>query len=167
MTADLEFRRAVEADWPRIWPIFAAVVAGGDTYTYPPDITETEACDEWLHVDEARTITYVAVLDGDVVGTALLKPNFGGLGDHIANAGWMVAPSAAGRGVGRRFADHVVDEARRLGFTGMQFNAVVASNENALGLWRSMGFAEVGRVPGAFRHRVDGPTDLVIMFREL
>ena len=58
----------------------------------------------------------------------------------------MIAPNAAGRGIGRWFANFVIDEARSLGFTGMQFNAVVASNEPALRLWRSLRFDEVGRI---------------------
>ncbi|NNE10852.1 MAG: GNAT family N-acetyltransferase [Ilumatobacter sp.] len=161
------FRRAVEADWPSVWRVFHSVVAGGDTYTYPPELTEGAARSEWLHVGEDRTVTFVAELDGEIVGTALLKPNLGGLGDHVANAGWMIAPEAAGRGVGRHFAEHVLDEARRLGFTGMQFNAVVATNDRALRLWRSLDFDEVGRVPGAFRHRTEGFVDLVIMHRSL
>ena len=49
----------------------------------------------------------------------------------------------------------------------MQFNFVVASNERAVRLWQSLGFAFVGRLPGAFRHPRLGPTDALMMFREL
>jgi L-amino acid N-acyltransferase YncA len=165
--ADLEVRAASTADWPDIWSIFRAVVATGDTYAYPPDIAEDDARAAWLHVDEGRTVTYVALVDGAVVGTALLKPNLPGLGDHVANAGWMVAPDRAGRGLGRAFASAVIDEARALGFRAMQFNAVVATNARALALWRSLGFEIVGTVPGAFRHVVHGPVDLHVMHRSL
>lgn len=164
---DPQFRRADETDWPAVWQVFASVVAGGDTYTYPPDIDELDARADWFHVDEQRTITYVAELDGAVVGTAILEPNLGGLGDHVAHAGWMIAPEAAGRGIGRLFAEFVLDEARRLGFVAMQFNAVVATNERALRLWRTLGFDEVGRIPQAFRHRTAGLVDLVVMHRLL
>jgi GNAT superfamily N-acetyltransferase len=79
----------------------------------------------------------------------------------------MVAPEAAGRGIGRSFAEHVIDEARHLGFTGMQFNAVVATNTRAIALWASMGFDIVGTVPDAFRHTTQGPTAIHIMYRSL
>lgn len=167
MSSDVTFRRAVEADWPAVWRVFRRVVASGDTYAYQPEITDVEARAAWWHVDEERTVTFVAEVDGAVVGTALLKPNLPGLGDHVANAGWMIDPDAAGRGVGRAFAEHVIAEAQGLGFVGMQFNAVVATNDRALGLWRSLGFDIVGTVPGGFRHRRHGPTDLHIMFRSL
>ncbi len=159
----LEVRAATPADWPAIWSVFRAVVATGDTYTYPPDITEGAAKTAWLHDGTGRTVTYVALVGDDVIGTALLKPNQPGLGDHVANAGWMIAPAHAGRGHGRAFADVVIAEARRLGFEAMQFNAVVASNERAVNLWTSLGFEVVGTVPGAFRHSTGGRTDLLIM----
>ena len=38
--------------------------------------------------------------------------------------------------------------ARERGYTAMQFNFVVASNEGAVRLWQQHGFAIVGRVPG-------------------
>jgi ribosomal protein S18 acetylase RimI-like enzyme len=49
----------------------------------------------------------------------------------------------------------------------MQFNFVATSNEGAVRLWRRHGFAIVGRVPGAFRHRRRGPTDVLVMHRFL
>jgi hypothetical protein len=49
----------------------------------------------------------------------------------------------------------------------MQFNAVVASNETAVALWKSLGFDVIGTAPRAFR-RGDGElVDLHIMHRML
>ena len=75
----------------------------------------------------------------------------------------QVAP----RMVARAMCGHSLDEARRHGFTAMQFNFVVSTNDAAIALWRSMGFAEVGRLPGAFRHPVQGPVDALVMFQAL
>ena len=61
----------------------------------------------------------------------------------------------------------VIDEARDLGYLGMQFNAVVASNTRALRLWQSMGFEIVGTVPDAFRHSTDGLTPIHVMHLKL
>ena len=163
----LAFRRASPADWATIRPIFRAVVAAGETYPYPPDISETDAEALWMEDGHNRRFTYVAELDGIVVGTAYLKPNLIGLGDHVANAGWMIDPLAIGRGIGRRFASYVLNEARSLGFAGMQFNAVVATNKRSISLWESMGFDIVGTVPDAFRHATEGPTAIHIMYRDL
>jgi len=89
----------------------------------------------------------VAEADGVVVATAYLKPNQPGFGDHIANAGWMVDRTVRGRGVGRQFAEFVLEEARRIGYLGMQFNSVVSTNKAAIALWESIGFQIVGTIP--------------------
>ncbi len=49
----------------------------------------------------------------------------------------------------------------------MQFNFVVASNEGAVALWKSLGFEVVGRVPRAFRHPALGLVDALVMYRAL
>jgi L-amino acid N-acyltransferase YncA len=164
---DLRFSMATNHDWPAIWEVFREVVASGDTYMFSPAINEADARTAWMPDGTPRRVTYVAWLDGVIMGTALLKPNANGLGDHVANAGWMVAPTASGGGVGRRFAQYVLDEARGMGFRAMQFNAVVATNKRAIGLWKSMGFEIVGTVPDAFRHATHGLTAIHIMYRTL
>jgi L-amino acid N-acyltransferase YncA len=162
-----KFRRGFASDWPDIWLIFHAVVSAGDTYPYPPDISESDARATWLSNRATRRITYVVEVDDVIVGTAYLRPNQVGLGDHVANAGWMIAPAASGHGIGRLFALYILEEAARLGYRAMQFNAVVATNERALRLWTSMGFEIVGTVPDAFRHATNGPTDIHIMYKQL
>jgi ribosomal protein S18 acetylase RimI-like enzyme len=49
----------------------------------------------------------------------------------------------------------------------MQFNAVVSTNVRAVALWQRLGFAIVGTVPRAFRHRELGHVDLHVMHRFL
>jgi len=49
----------------------------------------------------------------------------------------------------------------------MQFNFVISSNGAAVHLWQDLGFATVGRLPGAFRHPKLGFVDALVMFREL
>ena len=163
----ITFRRATDDDWDAIWPIFRSVVEAGDTYPYPPDIGEVDAQDLWLPEPGRRQVTFVAELDGAIVATAYVRPNMIGLGNHVANAGWMVDHTMRGRHIGRRFAEYVLSEARELGFVGMQFNAVVATNAPSIALWESLGFDRVGTVPGAFRHATEGPTAIHIMYRDL
>ena len=49
----------------------------------------------------------------------------------------------------------------------MQFNAVVETNERAVGLWRSLGFETIGTVPEAFRLPDGSLTGLHVMHRRL
>lgn len=109
---------------------------------------------------------FVAELRDEVVGTAYVRANMTGLGDHVCNAGWMVHPDHQGKGVGRPFAEYVIGQARQAGYRAMQFNAVVATNP-AVELWESLGFEIVGTVPDAFRHAEHGLTPVHIMYRQL
>ncbi|MGH3993527.1 MAG: GNAT family N-acetyltransferase, partial [Pseudonocardiaceae bacterium] len=117
----MRLRRATSEDWPRIWPIWHRVVAAGDTYMWLPGTDEPTARALWMQPPPA--VVYVAEAAGTVTGTAVLKPNHTGLGDHVANASFMVDPDRAGRGIGRRLAEHVLAEARAAGYRAMQFNA--------------------------------------------
>ncbi|MEP6788706.1 MAG: GNAT family N-acetyltransferase [Acidobacteriota bacterium] len=159
-----EIRKAEVNDKPAVWQIIKAVIAGGDTYVYPPDSTEDEMTAYWFSPERH---TYVADLDGEVVGTFWLKPNQPGLGSHVANAAYMVSPQASGKGIGRQMAEFSLDEARKLGFSAMQFNFVVKSNTVAVKLWQSIGFEIIGEIPDAFNHSRNGLTNAYIMYRKL
>lgn len=161
------FRRATEADWPSIWSIFREVVAGGDTYPYSPTTTVDEARAQWMNDESIGRVTLVAEVEGKVVGTSYIKPNAVGLMSHIANAGWMISSEARGQGLGRRFAEWTLAEAKALGFTHMQFNAVVSTNTRAVALWQSLGFEIIGSLPDAFHHTTRGPVAVHIMYRQL
>jgi L-amino acid N-acyltransferase YncA len=160
----MNVREATQADWPGIWEIFQVVVGAGDTYSYAPDTSESEARRLWF---TAPAKTYVAVDDGAIVGTYMLRPNQPGLGAHVSNAGFMVAPGGSGRGVGRAMGAHALEQARLQGYKAMQFNFVVSTNQRAIGLWKSLGFSIVGTVPEAFDHRQKGLVDIHIMHRRL
>lgn len=157
-------RPATAADRDAIWAIFHEVVAAGDTYAYDPATSREEALRLWC---EAPRATWVAELDGRVAGTWFLKDNQPGLGAHVANAGYMTAGWARGRGVGAAMCERSLAEARRLGYRAMQFNLVVATNEGAVRLWKRCGFAVVGTLPGAFRHARAGFVDALVMYRTL
>ena len=42
------FHRAGPGDWHRIWPVWRAVVAPGDTYAFDPSSTSVDAQRIWL-----------------------------------------------------------------------------------------------------------------------
>jgi len=161
---DLVIRDARPEDWAGIWPFFRQIVAAGETYTWPPDMSEDDARAAWFP-SPGRTV--VASVAGTVVGTAKTQPNQAGPGAHVANASFMVDPAYGGRGIGRALAEHVLARARADGYRAMQFNAVVASNAGAVRLWSSLGFTVVGTVPAAFDHPRLGPVPLLIMYRTL
>ncbi len=154
-----------ENDADAAWAIIEPIIEAGDTYTFAPG-TPREQIVNWWFADGHHC--YAAEDEsGNVLGIFWLRKNQPGLGDHVCNAAYMVSPSAHGKGVGRQMGEYSLDESRRLGFTALQFNFVVASNTAAVRLWQSIGMEIIGTIPNAFRHKQNGPTDAYIMYREL
>lgn len=161
----MKIRPFEAGDWPALWPLLHATFAAGETYAFAPDSSEAQIHRAWI---EQPTETHVACdADGRIVGTYFIKPNQPGLGDHVANCGYVVAPEAQGRGTAGLMCEHSQARGRALGFRAMQYNLVVAANERALRLWQRLGFAIVGRLPGAFRHRRLGYVDAFVMYKPL
>lgn len=163
--ADPRIRDATDEDWPRIWPFFAEIVAAGETYAFPEDLTVDTGRGWWMEEPPAQTV--VLAEDGRILGSAKMGANRPGRGSHIGTASFMVDPAAAGRGVGRALASYAVDWHREQGFSGIQFNAVVETNAAAVHLWQSLGFEILGTVPGAFRSRAHGDVGLHVMYLAL
>ena len=147
-----------------IWAILEPVIRAGETYALPREMTKAAALAYWTGPDRE---TFVAVLDGEPVGTYYLRANQHGGGAHVANCGYMTARHATGRGVASAMAKHSLAHARVLGYTAMQFNFVIATNVGAIRLWEKLGFATLARLPGAFMHPEHGATDALLMFRTL
>jgi ribosomal protein S18 acetylase RimI-like enzyme len=165
----MQIRRFTDTDWPAVWDLLQATFASGDTYAFAPDSSEAEIHRAWI---EAPQSTWVACSDdeaddGALLGTYLLKPNQPGLGGHVCNCGYVVAPAARGRGVATALCEHSQQEAMARGYRAMQFNLVVSTNTRAVRLWQSLGFGIVGTLPGAFRHRELGFVDAHVMFKTL
>ncbi|WP_148861320.1 GNAT family N-acetyltransferase [Marinobacter fonticola] len=151
-------------DFELFWPIFREIVRAEDTYAFDPDISYEQARSLWL---ETPTATYVAREGDTVLGSYYLKPNAAGPGSHVCNCGYMVSRSARGKGVARRLCLHSQDIAKTHGYTAMQFNSVVSTNEAAVALWKKLDFEVVGTLPGAFKHKQLGFVDSLVMFKAL
>jgi L-amino acid N-acyltransferase YncA len=151
------------SDAASIAAILNAIVAHGDAFVYDTPFTPDSAR-AWI---ESHVAGFVAEQDGAVVAGYVLQPNQPGRGSHVCNAAYLVAESARGRGLGRLLGEHSLVEAKRLGFSAMQFNAVVATNTSAIRLWRGLGFETIGTLPGAFRDGGGRFVDLHVMYRAL
>ncbi len=163
---EYEILKAEHTDFDHgIWEIFKTVISSGDTYIYPPETTKEEARKIWVN----ERICYVVKekVTGLIIGTYTIRPNFIGLGSHVANAGFMVHPQHRDKKLGQVMGAHALIEAKKLGYEAMQFNVVVSTNERAVYLWQKLGFKVIGTVPQAFNHRTKGYVDIHIMHRFL
>lgn len=153
--------RATDAD--STCAILNEIVARGDAFLYDRPFTPSST-QTWV---DSHAAGFVGEIEDVLVGGYVLRANQPGRGSHVCNAAYMVAASARGHGVGRLLGEHSLLEARRLGFTAMQFNAVVSTNAPAVRLWKTLGFATIGTLPGAFRLGTGQLVDLYVMYRTL
>jgi len=158
-------RKASTTDAPAIADIILPVFQAGTSYAIDPDLGEDDALAYWMGGDKE---TFVALdTDGSVLGTYYVRPNQAGGGSHVCNCGYITSSVAIGRGVARRMCEHSMEHARHREFKAMQFNFVVSTNERAVRLWQSLGFAIVGTLPGAFRLPSGAYVDAYVMYQPL
>lgn len=160
----MNIRKATPSDAAAIAAIIVPIIREGATYTLDPDMSESEILAYWMGSEKE---TFVAEEDGAVLGTYYMRPNQAGGGRHVCNCGYMTHAAATGRGIARRMCEHSLKHARSRGYRAMQFNFVVSTNERAVRLWQSLGFAIVGRLTAAFRHPVHGYVDALVMYQVL
>jgi ribosomal protein S18 acetylase RimI-like enzyme len=160
----MEIRPALPSDADRIWRVLEPTIRAGETYALPVDLGREQALAYWsapgheVFIAEEREV---------LVGTYYLRANQLGGGAHVANAAYMVAPAATGRGIAQRMCEHSLEHARRRGFLALQFNFVVSSNERAVRLWQRLGFSILGCLPKAFRLPSEALVDAFVMHRNL
>ena len=157
-------RPARPEDASAIWPIIGPVIRAGETYALDRDLREGAALAYWMGPDKQ---TFVAVEGDAILGTYYMRANQAGGGNHVCNCGYMTRADATGRGIARRMCEHSLEQARAHGYKAMQFNFVISTNERAVRLWQSLGFAIAGRLPRAFKHPLHGYVDALVMYREL
>jgi ribosomal protein S18 acetylase RimI-like enzyme len=157
-------RIATNEDEESLWGILEPMVRRGGTYVFSLDKSKESLMGYWMGADK---FTFVVERDGELLGTFYLKSNQEGLGDHICNAGLVVAPAAEGQGIGRWMGELAQAEAKSRGFLAMQFNFVIKSNQRAVQLWKSLGFAVIGEIPEAYRHPELGLVPALIFHKKL
>jgi L-amino acid N-acyltransferase YncA len=159
----IDIRPSRESDLPALFAMMNQVIARGDAFVYDEPM-DRDDMRRWIGM---YPHAFVAESDGQVVGGYFLRPNFPGRGSHVCNAAYMVDEGARGLGVGQAMGEHSLAAAKSLGYTAMQFNAVVSSNGAAVALWRRLGFEVIGTSPRAFRDARGELVDLYIMYRPL
>ncbi|MDL2253509.1 GNAT family N-acetyltransferase [Ruminococcaceae bacterium OttesenSCG-928-I18] len=153
----------LEKDVEQLCSIWNEVIEKDDAFVFERPFGMAE----FTEMLQSQSGVYCATEGDKVKGFYILHPNFPGRSGHIANASYAVAGECRGEGVGKRLALHSLEKAKETGFTGMQFNAVVAKNHAANRLWSSLGFQKIGEVPNAFRMRNGQMSALIIYYRAL
>ena len=116
---------------------------------------------------ESQSYCGVAEDEGEIAGLYILHPNNIGRCGHIGNASYAVASPRRGEHIGEKMVMDSIEQARRLGFSLLQFNAVVSSNIHARHLYERLGFVPLGTVPRGFRMKDGHYEDIRLYYYEL
>jgi RimJ/RimL family protein N-acetyltransferase len=124
---------------------------------------------DWLarnltNLEKDKHVAVVAEVDGRVVGSCELTPRFGRM-SHVGSLGISVKDGYRERGIGQEMMRELERQAPRLGLESIYLE-VFSTNERAIHVYRKMGYAETGRIPGCIKYRGEY-VDSVIMTKHL
>lgn len=144
----LEIRKYETRDAMQAAAVWNEVVRGGEAFPQMNELTERDA-DEFF---SSQSFTGLAVDrdTGEIVGLYILHPNNVGRCGRICNTSYAVKSGLRGRHIGEKLVLHSMEQGKALGYRILQFNAVVATNANALHLYKKLGFTRLGVIPGGF-----------------
>lgn len=145
----MQVLQQTEDDWPDVWAVLEPAFRDGRSYPVPLDISEAAAKAYWIKQDGYNGVARDDA--GAVIGVYYLRPDQGGPGAHVCNAGYVIASGARGRGFAVPLCLQSQTKAREMGFKAMVFNLVVAGNERAVRAWKKAGLEIIGVKPKAFR----------------
>ena len=142
-------RACQESDLDSMIRIWNEVVEEGAAFP------QEECLDHKTGAEFFASQTYAAVAEDEnshmIHGLYILHPNNVGRCGHIGNASYAVSSESRGRHIGEQLVLDCLCQAKRHGFTILQFNAVVESNIHARHLYERLGFVPLGVIPKGFR----------------
>lgn len=144
----------------KLTDIWNVILADGIAFPGTEMYNESSFHQYLLEQDAVNCLFY----DGELVGYYVLHPNNIGRCSHVANASFCIAKEFRGKKLADALVKDCLKKAQALGFRGMQFNAVVVSNQPAIHTYQKNGFEIIGTIPQGF-HLKDGTySDIYIMY---
>ena len=150
--------------------VFKDTVNNGSPLGFMPPITLETARDYWLsnlpQIQAGSRILLVATYEGSVVGSAQLELSQRTNSLHRADVQRVfVARALRGQGVGGALMEAIEDAARTHGRTLLTLNT--RNNEPAHAWYKSLGYTDVGVIPGWTIGPNGERYDHVTMYKEL
>ena len=156
---NIKVRQYTKADINDANAIWNAVVEEGIAFPQEEILNEVTG-DDFFSSQSYTGIAYDGET-GETVGLYILHPNNVGRCGHICNASYAVRSDLRGHHIGDYLVKDCMKKAKEIGYGVLQFNAVVATNEAALKLYKNLGFTQLGVIPKGFRMK-DGHYEDII-----
>lgn len=164
-------RNGTREDGVQVFEVFNKTHGESDYLLSYPDENSYNAEQESEYLERKTNsdneIEMIATIDNKVVGLAGIEAiGYKYKVKHRADFGISVLKEYWGLGLGKALAEACIECAKKAGYKQLELN-VVADNERAIGLYKSLGFVEYGRNPKGFNSRTSGYQELVYMFLDL
>ena len=156
---NITVRKYEEKDLPDLIRIWNEVVEDG--VAFPQEECLNEETGKAFFAEQTYTAAAVNEESGNVYGLYILHPNNIGRCGHICNASYAVKSIQRGKHIGEILVTDCLKKAKEIGYGVLQFNAVVATNQYALKLYKKLGFVQLGVIPNGFRMK-DGTYEDII-----
>ena len=157
-----KIRAYQKKDLDQMISIWNEIVLEGIAFPQTDLLTEEEAEDFF----SGQSLTAVYDDEGIILGLYILHPNNIGRCGHISNASYAVKSTERGRHIGESLVKHSLKSAKDLGFSILQFNAVVKTNYSAIHIYEKLGFIKLGIIPKGFRLE-DTYEDIILFYHPL
>ena len=156
---NIKVREFNESDIQAANEIWNEVVEDGVAFPQEECLTEKSG----LEFFKSQSYTGIAYDEetGDIVGLYILHPNNVCRCVQICNASYSVKSTQRGKQIGEILVTDCLKKAKEIGYGILQFNAVVATNQYALKLYKKLGFVQLGVIPKGFRMK-DGTYEDII-----
>ena len=145
---EYKIRKYNDSDIQQMTKIWNRVVRDGNAFPQTDELDENSAKEFFA------SQSYCAVADstdGNILGLYIFHSNNIGSCGHLANDSYAVDEDRRGLHIGEALVKDCWIQAKAVGFSVLQFNAVVASNIHARHLYERLGFVLLGTVPKVFR----------------
>ena len=156
---NIKVREFNESDIQAANEIWNEVVEDG--VAFPQEECLNEETGKAFFSEQTYTAAAVDAESGKVYGLYILHPNNIGRCGHICNASYAVSRDSRGQHIGEILVTDCLKKAKEIGYGVLQFNAVVATNQYALKLYKKLGFVQLGVIPNGFRMK-DGTYEDII-----
>lgn len=145
--------------------IWNDIVEDGIAFPQIEKLNEKSGCSFF----NSQSFTGIAIdsESNEIVGLYILHPNNVGRCGHISNASYAVKKNKRGLHIGETLVRDCMVKAKEIGFKILQFNAVVATNDSALNLYKKLGFVQLGRIPKGFLLKNGKYEDIIPHYIEL
>lgn len=162
---DIKVRKYTQTDIPKMIEIWNEIVEEG--IAFPQEELLTQETGEEFFASQSYCGVAYDNSNKEILGLYILHPNNVGRCSHICNASYGVLNGYRGNHIGESLVKDCIAVGKEIGFSVLQFNAVVKTNYSARHLYEKLGFIQLGTIKKGFRMKDGSFEDICPYYIEL